>query len=135
MKPNPPTATISGAFSSISTISSGFPTESTNSSSDSSISEKGVADLGAPNFNLEANLVGARLNRDEILGTIFTAIVEVASWDRSVPFEGRAEITSRNKDDGDGVAFHSWNEEGPPYLEYPHIIFMLCSLVKYMYSD
>lgn len=109
-----------------------LPTNITYLDSSTIISGYSISTLGAPNYNLKILLEGARLSRYGCFASIFAGINEAASWDRSQPLDGSAEVVG-----GDtvnvGLRFRPWNlPAAPPYLEYTPLIWMLAHVPRYM---
>ncbi|KAI4278689.1 MAG: hypothetical protein LQ337_000851 [Flavoplaca oasis] len=98
----------------------------------SSVDGNSVSGLGTPNYNLRPNFQGPRLSTYGVFASLFAAITEVASWDRSRPIEAQGQTVGGVTNVA--LKFRPWvfQPSGPPYLYYDPMMWMFDRVAKYM---
>ena len=131
VKPPPVGIKPEFAFGNIS-VTFQSPVISNDSKAGTRIDSDSVTSLGVPNYNLKPQFEGVRLSKDGIFDSIFDAIIEAAAFNRTQPFKDR--VTVEGHAGGVVLTFRPWKvPPAPPYLEYCAMIYMFCSIPKYMY--
>ncbi|KAL8887764.1 MAG: hypothetical protein Q9215_004704 [Flavoplaca cf. flavocitrina] len=98
----------------------------------SGVDEDNVSSLDTPNYNLTPNFQGPRLSTYGVFASLFAAIAEVASWDRSRPIEAQGQTVGGSTKVA--LTFRPWvfQPSGPPYLYYDPMMWMFDRVAKYM---
>ncbi|KAL8833964.1 MAG: hypothetical protein Q9176_007720 [Flavoplaca citrina] len=98
----------------------------------SGVDEDSVSSLDTPNYNLRPNFQGPRLSTYGVFASLFAAIAEVASWDRSRPIEAQGQTVGGSTNAA--LTFRPWvfQPSGPPCLYYDPMVWMFDRVAKYM---
>ena len=107
-------------------------TKATASRNTSGVDGDNVSSLDTPNYNLRPNFQGPRLSTYGVFASLFGAIAEVASWDRSRPIEAQGQTVGGSTNVA--LTFRPWGFQpsGPPYLYYDPMMWMSDRVAKYM---